>query len=338
MTIRIPVEESSQSAEARRMAVRMARDIGFDEVRAGEVAIVVTEVCTNLLKHAGRGEVLLRFTARGHAEEDTELEMLALDKGPGMRNIEECLRDGYTTGTSPGEGLGAIRRMATESDFYSAPGEGTAILARWPAGRMPAVPESGARRLRVGAVNVCKPGQDVCGDAWGIEQSGDISTVMLADGLGHGYEASLAALEAVRVLRDNPLRSPKELIEFCHRALRASRGAAIAVAQIDRSREVASFCGVGNVTAQIFASSRRVQHLVSVNGTSGHETSRTREFNYPWPPDGMLLMHSDGLTTNAGLDSRPALALHDPSLIAGVLYRDFCRGLDDATVVVTKAA
>jgi Stage II sporulation protein E (SpoIIE) len=231
-----------------------------------------------------------------------------------------------------------MQRLAAESDFYSVSGEGTAILARWPAGRIPDPLETGVPRLRVGAVNVCKPGQDVCGDSWGIEQSGDISTILLADGLGHGYEASQASLEAVRVLRDNPQRSPKELIELCHRALRASRGAAIAVAQIDRAREVATFCGVGNVLAQIFAGSRRVQHLVSVNGTSGHEASRTREFNYPWPTDGMLLMHSDGLTTNAGLDSRPALALHDPSLIAGVLYRDFCRGLDDATVVVAKAA
>ena len=133
-------------------------------------------------------------------------------------------------------------------------------------------------------------------------------------------------------------RPVKELIELCHRALRASRGAAIAVAQIDRSREVASFCGVGNVLAQIFAGSLRVQHLVSVNGTSGHEASRTREFSYPWPRDGMLLMHTDGLTTSTGLDARPALALHDPSLMAGVLYRDFCRGLDDATVVLAKAA
>jgi len=331
-TVRIPIEESSQTASARRIASRMATDIGFNEVQAGEVAIVVTEACTNILKHAVRGEILLRVN------DDTELEVLALDPGPGMRNIHECLRDGFTTSNSPGEGLGAIQRLAAESDFYSVPGEGTAILARWPATRA-----DGAAGLRAGAVNVCKPGQEICGDSWGIEQNGDISTVMVADGLGHGYEASQASLEAVRVLRDNPELAPKPLIELCHRALRSSRGAAVAVAQIDRRRELVTFCGVGNVAAQIFSAgvqegSRRSQHLVSVNGTSGHEASRVREFTYPWPADGTLLMHSDGLATGTGLDRRPGLAMHDPSLIAGVLYKDFGRGHDDATVVVVKAA
>jgi anti-sigma regulatory factor (Ser/Thr protein kinase) len=336
-SVRILLEESSQSAEARRTAVRMASDIGFNEVRAGEVAIVVTEACTNILKHAGRGEVLLRFTGSGE-HEGAGLELLAIDKGPGMRNLDECLRDGYTTSSSPGQGLGAIKRLAGESDFYSATGDGAAILARWQAPRTPGGFAFEAPRLRVGAVNVCKPGQDVCGDSWGIEDSGEVATVMVADGLGHGYEASQASLEAVRVLRDHPERSPKDLVELCHRALRSSRGAAVAVARIDRMRGVLAFAGVGNVAAQIYEGSKRAQHLVSVNGTAGHEVPRIREFNYPWPDEGMLLMHSDGLTTGTGLESRPVLALHDPALIAGVLYRDYFRGQDDATVVVAKAA
>jgi serine phosphatase RsbU (regulator of sigma subunit) len=186
-------------------------------------------------------------------------------------------------------------------------------------------------------VNVSKPGQDVCGDSWGVEQTGEVSTVMVADGLGHGYEASQASLEAVRMLHENPELQPKALLELCHRALRSSRGAAVAVARIDRIRAEVIYCGVGNVAAQIYNGSARNQHLVSANGTLGHEASRIREFTYAWPPGGILLMHSDGLASGTGLDTRPALALHDPSLIAGVLYRDFCRGQDDATVVVAKA-
>ena len=158
-SVRIPIEESSQSAEARRTAVRMASDLGFNEIRAGEVAIVVTEACTNILKHAGRGEVLLRVSESGS---DLMLELLALDPGPGIRNIAESLRDGYTTGSTPGLGMGAIQRLAGDSDFYSIPGEGTAVLARWPAA------SENCPGLRVGAVSVCKPGQEVCGDSWWI--------------------------------------------------------------------------------------------------------------------------------------------------------------------------
>jgi hypothetical protein len=162
--------------------------------------------------------------------------------------------------------------------------------------------------------------------------------VMVADGLGHGFEASQASLEAVRILRNNPDVAPGNLIDLVHRALRSSRGAAVAVARIDIAQGMITFSGLGNVTAQIYAGSERQQHLVSVNGTAGHRAGRIREFTYTWPVGGLLLMHSDGLATAANIESHPALALHDPTLIAGVLYRDFSRGHDDATVVVAKAA
>jgi anti-sigma regulatory factor (Ser/Thr protein kinase) len=336
-SVRIPIEDVSQCGEARRIALRMAREIGFDEFRAGQVAIVVTEACTNILKHAGRGEILLQVTDHGSEDAVPEFELIALDKGPGMSNIEECLRDGFTTGSSPGQGLGAMRRQSDESDFYSVPGEGTAILARWP------VANTGARilaepPLRVGAVNVSKHGEDFCGDSWGIEQTDDISTLLVADGLGHGYEAGQASLEAVRILRNNRELPPGTLIDLAHRALKSLRGAAVSVARLDRARGKMTFSGLGNVTGQIYSGQGLSQHMVSVNGTAGHQIARIREFSYPWPADGILVMYSDGLATSTSLESRPTLALRDPSLIAGVLYRDFSRGRDDATVVVAKAA
>ncbi|HEY3824213.1 MAG TPA: ATP-binding SpoIIE family protein phosphatase [Bryobacteraceae bacterium] len=336
-TIRISIEDKSQCSEARRAAMELAREIGFDEVRAGRVAIVVTEACTNILKHATRGEILLQVTDPDSDAAVPELELLALDKGPGMPDIEECLRDGYTTGCSPGLGLGAIRRLSDESDFYSVPGEGTAILARWPVANA-ATRISAALQLRVGAVNVSKHGEEFCGDSWGMEQTDETFTVLVADGLGHGYEASQASLEAVRILRDNRELPPGTLIDLAHRALRSSRGAAVSVARIDHVRGKIVFSGLGNVTGQIYGGSGHNQHLVSVSGTAGHQSARIREFSYPWPADSILVMHSDGLATGTSLESRPALALRDPSLIAGVLYRDYSRGHDDATVIVAKAA
>jgi anti-sigma regulatory factor (Ser/Thr protein kinase) len=337
-TIRIPIEESSQPSEARRTARKMARDAGFDEIRAEQIAIVVTEAATNLLKHAHGGEILLRVTGSEEARGRPGIEILAIDHGPGMDNIERCMQDGYSTGVSPGQGLGAITRLSGESDFHSVPGKGTVILARWfsasPTGDM----HDEAAPLQFGAVNVCKPGQEVCGDAWGAEQTAETSTLLVADGLGHGYEASLASHEAVRIFHENPDLSPAELVERCHQGLRGSRGAAVSVARINRTRGTLVFCGVGNVAAQIYGGSKISQHLVSVNGTAGHQIQRIREFNYPWPDNGMLLLYSDGLATGTGLDGQPSLALRDPSLIAGALYRDFSRGHDDATVVVAKAA
>jgi len=309
----------------------MAEDAGFGETQAEQVAIVVTEACTNLLKHAKRGEVLLCTTEDSQATPG--LEVLVLDQGPGMPDLQRCLRDGFSTGSSPGQGLGAIVRLSTISDFYSTPNQGTVVLARW------SLPSRNLAMgaLQIGAVNVCKPGQDVCGDSWGVEQTADYTVILVADGLGHGPEARMASVEAVRMLHLNPDLPPVTLLERVHQALRSSRGAAVAVAHLDRRRRVVRFAGAGNIAAQIYSGSKLEQHLVSVNGTAGHQMNRLHEFDYPWPELGMLVFHSDGLTTGTRLEAHPGLALRDASLIAGVLYRDSNRGHDDSTVVVAKA-
>jgi serine phosphatase RsbU (regulator of sigma subunit) len=231
--------------------------------------------------------------------------------------------------------LGAIVRLSTESDLYSDVSRGTALLARWSVGSNGNGHENHTV-LRIGAVNVCKPGQEVCGDSWGVEQSDNECVILVADGLGHGIEAQAASLEAVRMLHSSPKLPPAELLHRVHLALRSSRGAAVSVARIDREKGTLAFAGVGNVSAQIYSGAQPGQHLVSINGTAGHQVQRIREFSYPWPDDGMLVMHSDGLGTHTGLEKHSGLALHDPSLIAGVLYRDFTRRNDDATVVVAK--
>jgi anti-sigma regulatory factor (Ser/Thr protein kinase) len=331
------VEEQSQTADARRVARTLALDIGFDESLGEHVAIVVTEACTNLLKHASHGELLLRVIG-DDSPSVAGLELLALDKGPGISNLERSLTDGFSTGGSAGQGLGAIMRLSSETDFYTEPGRGSAVLARWrnKSARRTAVKPSSA--LQVGAVNVCKPGQDVCGDSWGAEESGDVSTFLMADGLGHGLEAKTAAIEAVRMLRLTPDLSPGALLDRAHMALRSSRGAAVAVARIDRFDNTVTFAGMGNISGHIYSGTKSSQHMVSVHGTAGFQTPKIKEFRYPWPANGILVMYSDGLSSSASLEGHPGLAQRDPALIAGVLYRDFARGNDDATAMVAKAA
>jgi hypothetical protein len=112
----------------------------------------------------------------------------------------------------------------------------------------------------------------------------------------------------------------------------------VAIARIDLAHEKLTYAGAGNISAKIYSGVRGNQHLVSVNGTAGHQTEKLREFSYPWPVDGVLQMYSDGLSSGAGVEGYPGLAARDSALIAGVLYRDFGRVRDDATVVVAKAA
>ena len=77
--------------------------------------------------------------------------------------------------------------------------------------------------------------------------------------------------------------------------------------------------------------------LAKVVHADAHQLHRVHEFAYPWPPDALIVLHSDGLTSQWRLDRYVGLLGRRPSLIAGVLYRDFCRGRDDVTVVVIRA-
>jgi hypothetical protein len=156
--------------------------------------------------------------------------------------------------------------------------------------------------------------------------------------LGHGPDAQTASREAVRILNGYPELPLRVLLDRVHQALRSTRGAAVAIARVDEARRVLMYAGAGNIAAHIYAGSGATHHLVSSNGTAGHQMDKLNEFTYPWPEGALLIMHSDGLASGAGIGNHSGLSVHEPAIIAGVLYRDFKRGYDDATVVVAKAA
>jgi anti-sigma regulatory factor (Ser/Thr protein kinase) len=322
----VTVEDTSQVAAARRTATELARALGFDEVTVGRAALAATEAATNLLKHARRGAMLLTPSATGGVD---VVEILSLDRGPGMANVDRCFEDGYSTTGSPGTGLGALRRLATTLDVYSRP-SGTALLIRVGPARAPA-PAATA----VGGLSVALGGELHCGDAWDHEPQAGGRAVLVVDGLGHGAGAAEAARTCVLAFRRHAGAPPAARVRSLHEALRATRGAALAVAEIDTDRRVVRFAGLGNIAASVHDGGP-VRHLVSTHGTAGHAAHKIAEYTYPWPAGGVLIMHSDGVASLRDLDPYPGLLHRDPSLVAGVLYRDFARGRDDATVVVAR--
>jgi len=124
-------------------------------------------------------------------------------------------------------------------------------------------------------------------------------------------------------------------VETCHLALRSTRGAALAVTEVDVETGVVRFAGVGNIAGSIWNGTQS-HHTVSHNGTAGHGTVRIREFSYPWPKGALLVLASDGLATRWTLEPYPGLTVRHPSLLAAILYRDHSRQRDDVTVVVAR--
>ena len=323
------VRDASDVAEARRVATRLVSKVDFGDLETAHVALVATELATNLIKHAKHGIMILRLLERS---KDAGVELMALDQGAGISDIAQSMRDGYSTAGSCGNGFGAIKRLTSEFDVHSIPGKGTAVLARLWAGQPgPSITAD----IESGVVHLPMPGQEVSGDGWGVECLRDKFTCTVVDGLGHGPEAAMAGQAALAITKEYRDKAPAEIIERAHGALRSTRGAAMAVAEIDRTAEVVRYCGVGNISATI-VHKEQVRHLVSHNGIVGQEARKIGEFTYPWSRESLLVMHSDGLTARWDLRAYPALAQRDPSLIAGVLYRDFSRGRDDATVLVAR--
>lgn len=325
----VPVTESSQPAAARRAVVGLAKATEMGEAALGNLALIVTELATNLVKHAKQGELLMR---RLRGEGMDGVEVLSLDKGPGMSNVGRSMGDGYSTAGSPGTGLGTVRRAAAAFDLYSQPGVGTAVVARvFTDGRA-----GSAHGRPVGVVRQAKLGEPVCGDNWTVRWFADGWVCAVADGLGHGVIASEAASIIIEAVRGAPSHfSPIDIVEAAHRAAKPTRGAAFGVAVLDGAAGVIRYAGIGNIAAVVLNGAER-RHLVSHNGIVGHEYRKVSEFAQPWQPQSVLVLHSDGIGTHWDLTRYPGLLARDPSLIAGVLYRDFTRGRDDATVVVLK--
>ncbi|MBD2164247.1 SpoIIE family protein phosphatase [Calothrix membranacea FACHB-236] len=327
-SVAISITESSQTGEARRVAIALATRLGFQDTERGKVGIVVTEIASNLIQHGQGGVLLLRLIEHNSA---IGIEVLSLDKGRGMVDVDECLQDGFSTAGTLGNGLGAIRRLSGLCEIYSIPHQGTALLAHLWSNSTPHLPQ---KTLEIGAICLPKRGEDISGDTWACQVNDCRSLLLVADGLGHGPAAATAAATAVRIFQEHH-RAPGAIVQAAHAALRSTRGAALAIAEIDFEQQSVRFAGIGNIAASIFSLTKR-HHLLSHNGTVGHEIRKIQEFSYPWYANGLLIMHSDGLDSKWQLDRYPGLSQKHPSLIAGVLYRDFNRDRDDVTVLVAK--
>jgi anti-sigma regulatory factor (Ser/Thr protein kinase) len=323
-----PICHSTDISVARRYGLQLSQSLGFDETASGRISLVITEAASNILKHAGEGKILL---AQTHAGQTNGIEILALDNGPGIADLAHSLLDGVTTADTPGSGLGALRRLSDYFDAYCPIGRGSAFYMQiWSSSSA----NSGGI-LEIGAICVPVPQEEMCGDGWDMVLHADLATFLLADGLGHGPNAAKASGAARELLARNPELKPIAFMEAAHQALRSTRGAAMAIAQLDYRSEQLDFVGIGNISACVTDGLSRKQ-FVSHNGIVGHNVRKVQQFTLPFPSGSLYIMHSDGISTQWDLSAYPGLNRRHPALIAGILYRDFARGKDDASVLVAR--
>ena len=265
------VEAAGTAAAVRRNAERLAEELGLDERRRADLSIVAAELAGNLVKHAEQGVLLLRPV---RTVSEAGVEIVAIDSGPGMADVAHSIGDGHSTTGTLGIGLGAIVRQASWYDLYSVPGKGTVLAAQlWPH----AAPEP------VWAAGLVRPmaGEQVSGDGFAIREIEGRRQVLVCDGLGHGPLAAVATQEALRAFGAAPAVPPAAVVELLHRTMGHTRGAALAVAELDHDAGLVRYAGLGNISGTILAPDGSRRGMVSLPGIAGHQKRQIREYDYP---------------------------------------------------------
>ena len=339
-------QEVSLAARARRVAAQLAGRVGMPAERVGQIELAVTEAAANLAAHADDGALLLRLVDTGAG---MAVELLAIDHGPGIADLDHARRAGVSTAGTPGLGLGVLERMADSFDVHSLMNRGTVLVARFRDRTGTAVARRPLPEPFVAGLTRPLSGEQVCGDAWAVRSAEPPATAvpseavdpgtpllaMLCDGLGHGPLAARASEQALAAFHRTTAEDPKDIIAELHRALTGTRGGAVAVAAIDWQRRRIAFCGIGNVSAfVVFGQARST--LLSSPGIVGHHLPRLRGQEAELPAGASVVFHSDGLTERWSPATMPSLSAASSTIIAAHLLREAGVRRDDASVVVIK--
>lgn len=302
----------------------LARRRALPDPLPDQAAVVASELAGNIAQHADGGSLYLQPLAHGDG-----IEIIAVDRGPGMHDLERCLADGYTTTKTLGAGLGAVRRIATTLTIRTRPGTGTLVCARL----TPPHRTADAERP-LGSLCLPAEGERHCGDAATVALTERGPTAFVVDGLGHGAEAAEAARAALRCFHRAPDADLPDVLTAANRALRHSRGAAIGVLRLTDT--AVDHCGVGNVRAVLLSPDEVGHRLGGQPGVVGWNMPVPRASRHSAPAGTTVVLHTDGVDQRWSRDPEPFLLRLPPPLLAAALVHGFRHRRDDATVVAVK--
>lgn len=330
---------TSYNIEERSFVAYIKREIhndiakgNFSETRAGEIDIIVSELCSNIVKHAGSGEVLYRIS---HDQGESTFEILGIDKGPGMADTGKMMKDGVSTTSTLGHGLGAIERLSDTFQLYSIPEWGTVLYSRVSTLK-PGVVKKENFDLDIRALCICKPRETECGDGYRIKRSNTDIQIFFGDGLGHGKFAHEAVEQAGDFFFSCAQTDPVEIIREMHEKVRRTRGLVATIAVLNKKRNEWSICGVGNILTRMYHGIM-YKNYMSYNGTIGLNIPTSLKSSViPAERNQHLVMTSDGLRSRWDISKFPSILKYDNMILAASVYKDFTRGNDDSSILIAK--
>jgi anti-sigma regulatory factor (Ser/Thr protein kinase) len=325
------ISNKSYVAFVKREIHKSATAAEFSPARVGIVDLVVSELASNIVKHAGNGELLYRFSN----ENGTPIfEIIGLDNGPGIRDVAHAMKDGVTTTNTLGQGLGALNRLSSRFYVYSIPKWGTVCYSKIYSDPQVTVTEPSGVKVR--ALNVSKPGQTESGDGFEITFSPGHTNIFVGDGLGHGRDARLALQAALTNFRLCTGDDPASTLKYIHGLVKKTRGLVGTAVSIDHRLNKWRICGIGNVATRICEGLVSRTYL-SYNGIIGLRIPGVcKNHESDFRGHQCLVMATDGINTRWTLSQFPSIMRYDPIMLAAVIYKECSRRNDDVSILVAK--
>jgi len=309
----------------------LAHTLNFNERQNGEIDIVVAEMASNLVKHAGGGQILVKLVR--HNDNDG-IELISIDNGSGIADINKMVRDGESSKSTLGLGMGAMKRLCDTFQVYSLKNWGTIILCRKYVTGFKLHIKPPIAEIR--SVVIPKPGETKCGDRFFYIENKNHIKLFLADGLGHGAEAARAVQEAGVAFSSCQELDPPEILRYINSAVRKTRGLVGMVAIFDIAQKTWSICGVGNITTKINGPTASKNYL-SYNGIIGLNLPRIMSGQHIVHEKGQyMVMCSDGLRSRWDTLKYTGILRCDLTILAASLIKDFTRATDDSSVAICK--
>jgi serine/threonine-protein kinase RsbT len=125
--IRVAIKSDQDIVVARQRGRALAAEAGFSSGDATLIATAISELARNIVSYARKGEITLKIV---HASIRQGISIVASDSGPGIRDIRQAMRDGFSTSGSLGLGLPGVRRLMDEFEITSEPGWGTIVTVK----------------------------------------------------------------------------------------------------------------------------------------------------------------------------------------------------------------
>lgn len=305
--------------------------LGVSSLKRENILLVASELVSNNVKHAaGRGMVQL-WKQPGRV-----LDLLSLDYGPGIPDLSTAEADGYSTSSTLGKGLGAIRRLSDESHIYTQqvrPGQprkwsGTVILARFYLDKECKEAKSG---FKFGLYSRALSDERYNGDRIYLQRTGKLLRWLHLDGLGHGEEAQAATADLATHLIN--YESPEAILTTVDGQLNATRGAVAITGEIDLAKCTLRLSGVGDMSAHIY-NHEQIQQIAFAPGILGREHRSVTEFRSDFGKKSVIITASDGIRRNWDTANFAGLFNQHPQLIAYTLGNIMGRISDDQSICV----